>query len=350
MSGRTVIPVIAIAAVSVVGGLYLMNTQFANGDIYPEFSSMRSDPAGAKLLADSLALVPGFRVTRNYLPLEYANDGDSAVLLLDLKPAALSEGFLKGVDRVAARGNRVILAVSDPRYTPQKSEPIAKDWKVRFACRDGASDDCEIYFAEATGWKAMDRVAAGIERASGKGSVVLLAGCEGFSNGALAGGLAGGLASATAGFAEISAALGPYSRVVFDEHHLGIEQTGSVVGLVRRFRLTGMALGLGFCAALLFWRNASAFPPRIDSRPAGPDTGGAAGRTSRSGLVTLLRRHVPAAELASVCWNEWLAVNKRAVSAEAAARAGELARNSAGDPVSALVEMQSVVNSKGKTL
>ena len=38
----------------------------------------------------------------------------------------------------------------------------------------------------------------------------------------------------------------------------------SVVGLARRFRLTGMTLGLALCMALFIWRNTSAFPPPGD--------------------------------------------------------------------------------------
>ena len=107
-----------------------------------------------------------------------------------------------------------------------------------------------------------------------------------------------------------------------------------------------MALGFGICAALFIWRNVTAFPPP-DIDPRGSrETAGAAGRTSRSGLVTLLRRHVPASELASVCWNEWLTANRRAVSPEIAARAAEIIRAS-HDPAKALSEIQPMVNSKG---
>jgi hypothetical protein len=171
-----------------------------------------------------------------------------------------------------------------------------------------------------------------IERPAGKGSVVLFASSSDFANSTLAD-------QEDADFALISTAIGPSAHVIFDEQHFGITQTGSVVGLVRRFRLTGMALGFAICAALFIWRNVTAFPP---PDPVQQKTG-AAGRTSRSGLLTLLRRHIPASELATVCWNEWFATNRRGVSAENAALAREIARREA-DPVKALREIQPIVH------
>jgi hypothetical protein len=194
-----------------------------------------------------------------------------------------------------------------------------------------------LFFKDSTGWTAIRRSGSkvtAIERAEGKGSVILLADNSAFANQEI-------VDSGAEGFPLISTAIGPNSRVIFDEQHFGITQSGSVVGLVRRFRLTGMALGLALCAALFIWRNVTSFPP--------PDTAPAAvhrsGRTSRSGLLTLLRRHVPPGELARVCWAEYLVTNRRSVSANGAARAENALR---GDrPLEALREIHSVVNSKG---
>ena len=37
----------------------LFERRFASGAVYPDYSSLRSDPMGAKLLFDSLSLIPG---------------------------------------------------------------------------------------------------------------------------------------------------------------------------------------------------------------------------------------------------------------------------------------------------
>ncbi len=174
-----------------------------------------------------------------------------------------------------------------------------------------------------------------IARTAGKGSVVLFADSSDFANSTLAD-------PDAADFALLSTAIGPSTHLIFDEQHFGITQTGSVVGLMRRFRLTGMTLGLAICAALFIWRNVTAFPLPAQVLK----TTGAAGRTSRSALLTLLRRHIPPSGLAAVCWNEWFAANRRAVSAENAARAREIALHET-DPVKALRAIRPIVHSKG---
>jgi hypothetical protein len=335
MSGRNIAMAMCLAAVSVAGALYLLGVQFADGGAYPAYSSLRSDPLGAKLLYDTLALLPGASVTRNYLPLDYVGGAGTTVLLLNLNPELFDQELLDSVDRLAARGNRVVLTTAEAKELPKNSAPLVKSWKVKFGFDAQSPRDFKLYFAEATGWKTIDQEGSkslAIERPAGKGSVVLFADSSGFANSTLAD-------ESDADFALISTAMGPAARVIFDEQHFGITQTGSVVGLVRRFRLTGMALGFAICAALFVWRNVTAFPP--------PDPvmkkSGAAGRTSRSGLLTLLRRHIPASDLATVCWNEWLATNRRGVSAENAVRAQEIARRET-DPVKALREIQPLVH------
>ncbi|MEI9970969.1 MAG: hypothetical protein WDO73_02350 [Ignavibacteriota bacterium] len=105
--------------------------------------------------------------------------------------------------------------------------------------------------------------------------------------------------------------------MVFDEQHFGLGASGTVVGLARRYRLTGMAFGLALCAALFIWKNSASFPPPA----AAVHREALAGRTSLSGLYTLLRRHIKPADLAATCWNEWLVGNGRNLSPERRARA-----------------------------
>lgn len=338
MSARNIAVAVCLAAASVGGGLYLLGVQFSDGGAYPDYSSLRSDPLGAKLLYDALSRVPGASVTRNYLPLEYIGGSGAAVLLLSVSPELFDQELLDSVDHLAARGNRIVLTAAEATEVPKNAAPLAKVWKVKFGFDPQSPRDFRLYFAESGGWKTIDQAGAktmAIERPVGKGSEVLFADSSGFANSVLAD-------NGVADYALISTAIGPSARVVFDEQHFGITQEGSVVGLVRKFRLTGMALGFAICAALLIWRNVTAFPP---PDPVLQKTG-AAGRTSRSGLLTLLRRHISTSELATVCWNEWLATNRRGISAVGAAQAREIARREV-DPVKALREIQPLVNSKG---
>src|SRR4051812_11956010 len=79
------------------GILYLFNMQFAEGDVYPEYSSLRTDPRGARLLFDSLARLPGMTLVRSYFPLPLLAEDHATILLLGLDPnqfAAGPEAFL----------------------------------------------------------------------------------------------------------------------------------------------------------------------------------------------------------------------------------------------------------------
>ena len=116
-----------------------------------------------------------------------------------------------------------------------------------------------------------------------------------------------------------------------------------MVGLARRFRLTGLGLGLAICALLWLWKNAARFPPAQSAQP----TERLSGRTSLSGLVTLLRRHVPPSELAAACWREWLAGNRRDAAPDHVRRAAEIVRNRAADPLEAEREIRAVLHARG---
>lgn len=341
MRARNVALGLILGAALVAGGMYLLRVDFASGDVYPEYSSLRSDSSGSKLIYDTLARIPGLSVSRNLLPLDYLNGSDSAVLLLNVSPYSLSAGFLKTADTLAMRGNRVVTSLRELEEfeDADKAEvrgALDKTWHVHLAFDPQASNDRRLFIRDATGWNVIEHSGAkllAIERTVGKGSEVLFADSGAFGNQSVAD---------DAGFSRISVAISSYTKIVFDEQHLGIEESGSVVGLARRFRLTGMAIGFAICAALFIWRNAAAFPPPEAMREANEISG----RGSRSGLLTLLRRHVPASDLARVSWNEWLSTGRRRTTPQNIARA-EVALRDSADPVIVLSRIQSIVQPKG---
>jgi hypothetical protein len=333
--------IVLLAALFTYGLIHLFGVRFATGDVYPEYSSLRASPTGAKLLYDSLARTPGVTVARNYLPLGYLEETHATVFLLALDAgefAADPEPYLESIERLANRGNRVVAALHwEGHDKPHRAGELDHRWHVQFGFDAAGKHPHPLYFAEAPDWRVLERDGPkllALERSFQNGSVVLVAESEGFGNQATA---------ALDGLDLVSTALGPNARVVFDEQHFGIEESGSVVGLARRFRLTGLAAGLAFCAALFLWKNAAGFPPVA----AAPRAETLAGRTSISGLFTLLRRHVKPADLAATCWREWLAGNRREVTPERVTRAEAILRDRAGQPLEAVREIQTVLHAKG---
>ena len=327
---RSLAAILLLAGGFAWGMLRLLVTQFAAGDFYPEYSSLRSDAKGAKLLFDSLGRVPSITVNRNYLPLEYFQ-GKAAVLLLGLDPSSLDADFLKRAEGLARRGNRVIAALNlRGDYEPQNHNPLADQWHVRLIVDPDAEHLHRLSFAAGPEWAVRGQAgnAIAIERNFGASSVLLLAESGDFSN-----------ESAIAGdrLDRITAAIGSPTQVVFDESHFGIAESGSVVQLVRRFRLTGLALGLVIVGALAIWRNTAAFPAPAET----PGRAQHLGRTSFDGLVALLQRHVRSKDLVQTCWAEWSKANRRVLGSERASRASAIAAGAAQRPLEAMRKIQS---------
>lgn len=328
-----------LASGFVYGALRLFGIQFAVGEVYPEYSSLRSDPLGSKLLFDSLSSLPGIRAERNYLPPEYLPDHGAAIFFLGSRLGSPA-GNLKELERAAARGNRIVVALHLTVAPAAGDVKALQDtWHVKLDEDPAKGRVHRFFFGDAAEWKVLDRAGPkvlAIERAFGKGTVVLLAESGNFSND-----------STIAGdrLREVSAAIGPNTTIVFDEQHLGIAEGGSIVDLARRFRLTGLMIGLALVAALFLWKNASGFPP-----PAKADLadGRLTGRTAEAGLLTLLRRHVPPRDLAGACWQEWMNGNGGQIGAARMERAGAIARQSAERPLDAAREIAAVLQGKGE--
>jgi hypothetical protein len=320
---------ILVAAGFAWGVLRLFNLEFASGAVYPAYSSLRADPDGTRLLYESLVRLPSLSVTRSFLPLDLLQPSEATVLLLGLDARNFGKDLdlLRTVRGMAERGNRVVLAAAPLTGTGAiPADKLNREWGVRFGVDPRARAAHRLYFSKADEWSVTeqsgDRILA-IERAFGKGSVVLMAESLDFDNQSTV---------AMDRLDEVSAALGPNARIIFDEQHFGMTESGTVVGLVRRFRLGGMTLGLLCCAALWIWRNASAFPPPAPAAAMER----LAGRTSHAGLLNLLSRHIRPADLPAVCWQKWLGANR--VSSDAAAGASEILRRNS-DPLSAMRQL-----------
>jgi len=329
---RTWALALALAGLLSAGLLHLFEVEFAGGELYPKYSSLRTDPEGAKLLYASLGLTPGLEVTRNYLPLESLEANGASILVLSADPLEIG---LQAIEKIATRGNRVVVSMDSDLTLKAPQRFAYRKWQLKLP-NPGEIGGQGLYFKEAAGWTVLDRAGdklLAVERPFGKGSIVLFARSQAFSNQSTA---------AADTVEEVTAALGPAARVIFDESHLGIAESGSVVGIARRFRLTGLAAGLALLAALFIWRNAGAFPPA----PAG----GAAARPGAPvhGLEALLRRHIAPRDLAAACWKEWSVSHKRDVPEEKLRRAAAIAAAGAARPLQAATEIHAVLHSKGE--
>ncbi len=296
------------------------------GDVYPPYSSLRSDPLGAKGLYESLAALPGIEVDRLYKNREKLESRDT-LFVLGVEPvswSAIQKRIIEDYEKLVADGGRLVIAflpVRGTRIIPEKRE-VEQRWNIRllYAPRNQEYSSkiprqTSLYFEFEAPWQAI-RGRTAIERAFGKGSIVLVADTFPLSNEGLR----------EARDAQYIAALaGDSTRMIFDENHFGVVETGSVTKLIRKYHLEGAVAVLAVAAALFLWRSASSFlPPRAGAR------GAVEGRGSIEGMARLLRRGVPEKDLAGVCFAEW---NKPPQTR--AARVEEEIRQVKDDPVAA---------------
>ncbi|MFO1460218.1 MAG: DUF4350 domain-containing protein [Verrucomicrobiota bacterium] len=328
-----------LLAVAVLGaGLWrLFELRFATGDIYPSGSSFRADPSGTRAYFESLARIPGREVQRGLLPLSSVRGGaETTLFLLELNPAerALGKRDWAAVKDLLANGGRVVISLAAERF-PRETQGSGTNLRTRPVTIQGseslefpnlaptpsatnrtqpasalrtASAPTElparipwrgdVFEKVPEGWTSLyevDGVPVVMQRAMGRGTLVLLASNDLLTNDALR------HQRQTALLAWLS---GTGTRFLFDETHLGTRLDPGILTLVRRYGLGGVLAGLVAVTALALWRAVSGLAPRIPT-PTTDSRDVVLGRDAATGFTQLLRRSVPTEELLSLCVAEW---------------------------------------------
>src|ERR1700719_3034697 len=81
------------------------------GEVYPPYSSLRSDPMGAKALYESLSALPDLHVERLYKIRQTLGGPSEALLVLGADPvewSALKETTLDDYEKLVRQGGRLV--------------------------------------------------------------------------------------------------------------------------------------------------------------------------------------------------------------------------------------------------
>lgn len=303
----------AVLAVGFIAGVYqLLLMRFDTGDVYPPYSSLRSDPLGAKALYESLAQLPQLVVRRNFRPLgKLKPQGVTLLYLADTRGHDDANDLLN----FAADGGRLVLALyaaesHDPHPLPATLEAnvcVASLPAVAIA-NDGrwpriSWHSRNFFSGLSSQWRPLYSVANRpviVERPWGEGSVVLMG--EGYllSNEALRKEPRPEL---------LSHLVGSSHEVVFDETHLGVQQESGIATLARNYGLGGLLAALLMLGALAVWRLWASFIPRSAAAAAAASGESVTGRAASQGLVNLLRRSTPPRRLLELCLAQWEQAN-----------------------------------------
>ena len=385
-----ILVLLSMAALLAVTRLFQM--RFAAGDVYPVYSSMRSDPLGTKGLYESLENLPSLEVTRHFRSIHRLPAGRNTTLLILGLPARELNGSneeIQALESFMRLGGRLVISLNSESLTLQSARskgtnavpPADKSvggsarlielddrWQFKLqkealsreganlkqiesvAANPGQKPDRLVWHSSGffvrpeAPWRAVYRRgtnAVVMERSWGSGTLVLATDTFPLSNEAL---------RHQRSSAWLSWVVGPSRKVVFDETHLGVREQLGFAALAREYRLQLFAGCLAVLAGLFIWRGATSFaPPTADLKERGDRI---IGRDAADGFVSLLRRHVEPQELLELCLQEWKrsrhggrSLSSARLKAVQAVVDRENAKQSAQkDPVSAYQEIARVVS------
>ena len=305
---------VAVLLAGLFAGLTVMSRSSSH-DAFPMYSSRRTGPMGASILYEVLSR--SAPTDRNYLPQNQFRPKQATVFYLGISPVTLahaSGATLSDYEEIAKAGNRVVLGITsgqvsfgavviteDGNPDSQSKDLYNKRWDIRVVVSRNPSDKSITGFDVQPGanWSRVSE--AGVwSRSFGKGSVLLVTNANRLTNEPLAREQeAQELVPLLAGGSHV---------IVFDESHLGIAESGSIAGLLRRYRLIGLVAGLLVFAALFFWRNAVRFPPAPATEREAETV--VVGSGSQDMLAGLLETHIGSDQLIDICVAEWNRVRR----------------------------------------
>ncbi|HET9131652.1 MAG TPA: DUF4350 domain-containing protein [Terriglobia bacterium] len=379
--------ILLIAAVGfVLVIIQLLQNRFEAGDVYPPYSSLRSDPLGTMVLFESLQDYPELTLRRDYSTAERLPEPAGTLYLhlaAELEPFRhLSASQFDEVDHFVRNGGRLLIALRPvpaevvraglPKSEAQKkrekeekeeakkeeeralikSVSLLERWKFNTKIVNFAEDRDNGYVPEvvtnvsrlplpktllwhsgivltdlAPDWKPIytrEQQPVVVERQFDKGSVVIATDSYFLSNEAMVEDRHSDLLAWVVGSQEI---------IYFDEAHFGITESVNMAGLIRRYRLHWAIACFVLLAILFVWKNSSSLAPipEEERQPAF-----VFGKESGEGFVNLLRRNVSPRDLLKTCIQQWkqsattnyLSIRKKeAEAAMAQASAAEVKEN-----------------------
>ena len=118
--------IVAAGFLLALGRLFVL--RFEAGDVYPPYSTLRTDPLGAKVLFDGLAELDDLAVGRNYRGLWRLTGGAGVtMLILAAEPGdlhAVEAEDANGLTRFVAGGGRLVVTFSPRRRLPPRAAAI----------------------------------------------------------------------------------------------------------------------------------------------------------------------------------------------------------------------------------
>jgi hypothetical protein len=376
-----------------VGLTQLFLWRFEAGNVYPVYSSLRSDPLGTRALFEGYDRLASTAAERNFRPWPRFNfDAKTTLMIIGIAGNDLGRDgarFDELLDELARKGGRLVLTMagSGKTYDPGDRRRSNTGDVNKKGKSDGAapsdvivdpqgSDDhgsCKSQKAYEGGFESLGLTIRSISGEPSDDVAVLLAGrpdilplnipwrshlyfeCQdsrwemlyawqaspvmvqrSWGNGTV-------VAAADTYFlsneamrndrrSELLAWLAlPGNKITVDEYHKGIVQQPGVAGLARQYRLHGLFGALLVVAVLFIWRQSAIFVPTVQSEQHTQYDSPTVGRDTGQAMVHLAGRHIRAQEVLSVCFDTWKRQAARRVAPSRLSEVRAMVQAAAGD-------------------
>jgi hypothetical protein len=343
----SLLSLLMVAALFFYGTTKLLILRFQKGDVYPPYSSFRSDPLGTKAFYESLSLLPGVETVRNVDPIRKASGLSGTTLFLfglqESHFSAMQQESAKAIDEAALAGARIVISFvpthakpaplskeKEKQEVPQKDTneendeeqelygkeyiDLNKHWGMEVELSAEEASEANLSAPENSlppsltwhstlffkpqddAWHTIYARAGEpvlIERSYGKGSIILSSDSFFLSNEAMKSNRYPHL---------LSWLCGPHKKIIFDETHLGVSKSPGIVTLLRKYGLAPFLISLLMLAILAIWKQSVRFVPAYEEdEQAIVDPG----KDSSTGLTNLLHRNISLNDILPACLEEW---------------------------------------------
>ncbi|MBN2418255.1 MAG: hypothetical protein JXL81_02640 [Deltaproteobacteria bacterium] len=361
MAKRILLPAFIIMTILFAAGIYhIFTIRFSLGDVYPHYSSLRSDPMGTKIFYEGLANLPGYAVERDHSTVAtWEGSKNTTLFILGLNTgmdhSVLTDFGTQNYNTLSAllsSGTRLVISLHPEVFSigpiSIRNKPVEKDKKEKSE-PDTQDKDEEKGKKKDSDFSLLKKWGFNIDSAGDRKETMALL-VENPENSGLPASIkfpsfyfftdldnrwtvhytlsgkpviisrqyGGGtliLCADSYIFSNeamiydrypglLSWIIGPANHVYFDESHLGLQHNIGIIDLAYKYRLQGVLLIFILIAVLFIWKNATHFIPPQENDD-NMFKGIKAERDHLDGLVSLLKRHVGPQDLVKTCIAEW---------------------------------------------
>lgn len=378
----------------IVGMIQLFLLRFEAGNVYPAYSSLRTDPLGARALFEGLQRASTHRVDRNFRSLDQAElDVDTTLLIIGTGERNFNRGrkkYEKLLENLAQSGGRLVLT-----FTPSsrhRTGPLEEDAEQASAEKEAEAEDEEPIeefveteepddetscFDESDVWNGMHTLGFrfgkpaadplddyAVRFAKGPDLLPFTIPWRSLLSFKLRDNSwetlytwqdepvvvrrpwgKGVVVMVADSYLLSNEALRnhrfpglltwlvkPGNDIIFDEYLKGLIKQPGMAGLARQYRLHWVFAALLVVVCLFVWRQSAIFISPVQEERGPAVTQPAAGRDTSQGLVHLARQHIETKSLLTVCFQAWKAQAAQRVSEARIAEVQAMVQEAAADP------------------